>query len=329
MKDSIERKRLTILKILLESQKPVGSLVIKKRLMDMGHNIPDRTVRFHLLYLDKMGFTEYLRKKGRRITEKGISELSRARVIEKVGFLAGKIDRLTYGMSYDIAGKKGTVVINLSIIEKKDIKKALELISKVFNADLAMGKLIALFEEGERIDENVIPDGHVGIGTVCSVTINGILLAQGIPTRSRFGGVLELQNHEPTRFCEIITYDGTTVDPLEIFIKSKMLDLSGAVTGGDGVIGASFREMPEESRDKVADIALQLNDLGLNGFLKIGFPGQTLCEIPVNAGAFGSIIKAGLNPVAILEESGIEVHSMALAGFADIERFTFYKKNSQ
>ena len=325
MHDSIERKRLTILKILQESQKPVGSLVIKKRLMDMGHNIPDRTVRFHLLHLDKMGYTEYLRKKGRRITEKGIGELSKARIIEKVGFLAAKIDRLTYGMSYDISGRKGTVVVNLSIIQKKNVEKSYQLISKVFAANLAMGQLIAIFEEGERINETVIPDGHVGIATVCSVTINGILLAQGIPTRSRFGGVLELQNHEPVRFCEIITYDGTTVDPLEIFIKSKMLNLSGAVTNGYGVIGASFREMPEESRDKVMEIAQKLKHLGLDGFLKIGFPGQSLCEVPVNTGAFGSIIKAGLNPVAILEESGIDVHSMALAGFVDIDRFSFYR----
>jgi len=47
--------------------------------------------------------------------------------------------------------------------------------------------------------------------------------------------------------------------------------------------------------------------------MKIGYPGKSLCEIPVNDGSFGSIIIGGLNPMAILEEYRINVQSKALS----------------
>lgn len=324
MYDSTEKKRLAILKILQENQRPTGSKSIRTRMADLGYDMPDRTVRFHLLYLDKMGLTVYHPKKGRSITNEGVAELSKARIIERVGFLAAKIDRMMYRMSFDISKCEGNVVINLSLIKRKDLESAFELIEKVFDADFGMGKLLILFRENEQVEDTTIPEGYVGIGTVCSITINGILLAHGIPTRSRFGGVLELERNVPTRFSAIINYDGTTLDPLEIFIRSKMLNLSGIVADGEGSIGASFREMPEESRERVVEVSERLESIGLGGFLKIGYPGQSLCEIPVSEGTFGSLIKGGLNPVAILDESGIEAHSTALSSFIDIKRMTPY-----
>ena len=150
------------------------------------------------------------------------------------------------------------------------------------------------------------------------------LLKYGIPTNSRFGGLLELQGRKPTRFVEIIMYDGTSLDPLEVFIRSGMTDYLGAIKTGNGRIGASFREFPAESRDLVDDLAHKLEDVGLGGFQKIGLPGQALLGIPVSEGRVGAIVIGGLNPVAILEEQGIRVHSRALAGLIDFNRLFHY-----
>ena len=84
----------------------------------------------------------------------------------------------------------------------------------------------------------------VGLGTICSVTINGIFLKAGIPIASRFGGVVETDNGTPRRFVSLISYDGSSLDPLEVFIKSKMTDVSGAAAGRAGKVLASFREIP-------------------------------------------------------------------------------------
>ena len=66
--------------------------------------------------------------------------------------------------------------------------------------------------------------------------------------------------------------------------------------------------------------------MGLGGFLRIGWPGQRVLEIPVSEGRVGAIVIGGLNPVAILEEKGIKVHSRALAGLIDYSKLFVYEE---
>jgi len=321
MKEKAEKKRLAILKVLQGASKPLSSFKINEQLKAMGFEMSERTVRLYLLDLDKRGLTENLGNLGRKITAKGFEELSQARAFDKVGYLAAKIDELTYNMSFDLIEKKGTVVINTSLIHRGQLERAATLMTRVFTAGYAMGQLITLFGPGERVGEISIPEDYVGIGTVCSITLNGVLLAHGIPTISRFGGLLELRDGKPTRFVELIHYEGTTLDPLEVFIRSGMTDYSGATQEGNGRIGASFREFPAGSRDRVIELAHHVEEVGLGGFLTIGWPGQPLLEIPVSEGRLGAIVIGGLNPAAILEEQGIEVHSRALSALADFRIF--------
>ena len=144
------------------------------------------------------------------------------------------------------------------------------------------------------------------------LVLSALLLTHGVPTYSRFGGLLEMRDYRPTRFVEAIYYSGTSLDPLEIFIRGRMTDYLGATKNGNGRIGASFREMPAESRDTVTELAKELEEAGLGGFMTIGWPNQPVLEIPVNQGQVGAIVIGGLNPAAILEEKGIKTQSRAL-----------------
>ncbi|HRY28489.1 MAG TPA: NrpR regulatory domain-containing protein [Elusimicrobiota bacterium] len=326
MSEKTEKKILAILKVLHESVRPLSSSAITEHLLAMGHDISERTVRFHLLAMDEEGLTKSFGKRGRQITEKGSRELSTARVIEKVGYLAAKIDQMTYRMNFNLDNRTGGVVINISIIETKRLQENIPLLSRVFEEGYAMGHLVALFPQGEKIGDIVVPPGHVGLGTVCSITINGVLLAHGIPTTSRFGGLLELRDRKPVRFAELIHYEGTTLDPLEIFIRSGMTDYTGAVKTGSGRIGASFREIPADSRERVIELAKRLEEAGLGGFMTVGWPGQPLLEIPVGEGRAGAVVIGGLNPVAILVENDIRVHSRALSTLVDYRTLFHYKE---
>ncbi len=319
-----KKKQLSILNVLKASVKPLSSSKITKELEFLGHEISERTVRLYLQQMDRDGLTQSVGKSGRRITELGLKELDSSRIIERVGFLSAKIDQMTYGMNFDLNTKSGTVVVNITIAEPRQVYKCVDMISKVFENGYAMGYLITLLEPGERSGHITIPEGMIGIGTVCSITLNGVLLKYGIPTNSRFGGLLELQNKNPIRFVEMITYDGTSIDPLEIFIRSRMTDYVGAITTGNGRIGASFREFPAASRELVEELATRLEKVGLGGFMRIGKVGQVLLEIPVSEGRVGAIVIGGLNPVAILEETGIRVYSRALAGLIDFNRLFHY-----
>jgi len=58
----------------------------------------------------------------------------------------------------------------------------------------------------------------------------------------------------------------------------------------------------------------------------VGWPGQPLFEIPVPEGRVGIVVIGGLNPVAILEETGTRINSRAMAGLVEYERLFHYNE---
>jgi repressor of nif and glnA expression len=325
--DKRERKRLAILDVLSANDRPLGSLKITDILVAQGVEISERTVRLYLHELDEQGMTLNHGRRGRSITESGMREADNARVLERMGFLSGKIDTMAYRMNFNPETQSGTVVLNLSIVRPSDITpERRKLISKVFAKGYAMGKMMALFEPGETFCGTTIPDDMIGIGTVCSITLNGVLLKHGVPTVSRFGGLLELNSSRPTRFVELINYDGTSIDPLEIFIRSGMADYVGAVTSGNGKIGASFREYPAESIETVHAIAGRLEQIGLGSLMCLGNPGQSIYGVPVGPQRAGAVIIGGLNPMSIFEETGLRIQSRALSGLMDYNRLFHFSE---
>lgn len=303
---------ICILNILKSSGKARGATRIAKRLEEFGFALSQRTVRYYLQKMDQDGLTHNLGKRGRKITPQGEKELKSAFVLEKVGFVAARIDTLTYLMNFSLKKLRGEVILNISTIDKEYLNKALQQIQLVFRAGLAMGRFAVVGPPGENIGDISVEDGRVAIGTVCSVTINGILLKEGIHTTSRFGGLLELAKGSPFRFTQIINYDGSSIDPLEIFIKGAMTSVRQAVLSGNGTIGASFREVPSIAIPRVEIIRKRLDAIGLNGILMLGKPGRPLLDIPVSEGRAGMIVAGGLNPLAAVEESGIATHNRAM-----------------
>ena len=326
MSEKSEKKRLAILRILLDADKPVSSAQITGRMKAGGHDISERTVRLYLLELDRKGLAVNCGRRGRLISEQGEKELALAKAFDKVGLLAARIDQMTYQMDFDLETRSGTVVINANVMNRDTFLSSAHMVQQVFSHGYAMGRLVTLFSPGQRIGDMLVPDGCVGFGTVCSVTLNGVLLAHGIPTNSRFGGLLELRGGKPTRFVELIHYEGTTIDPLEAFIRSGMTDYTGAVKNGNGMIGVSFREVPAGARERVIELAGRLKEAGLGGFLSIGWPGQPLLGIPVSEGRVGLVLIGGLNPIAILEENGIRSNYRALATYAQYSALFGYEE---
>jgi len=325
--DKREKKKLAILETLNRSSGSLSSASITELLTAQDVDISERTVRLYLQELDQEGLTENRGRRGRVITDKGKREAGTSRVLERIGLLSGKIDAMAYRMDFDPALRRGSVVVNVSTIPLKEFTaERRELIEKVFSKGYSMGQLLALFEPGESYEGFEVPEGHVGIGTVCSITLNGVLLRRGIPTFSRFGGLLELRDGSPTRFVDIIHYDGTSIDPLVVFIRSGMADYCGAVTTGNGRIGASFREFPADSIDAVHSISDQLETLGLGSLLCLGNPGQNLYGVPVGPQRVGAIIIGGLNPMSIFEETGLRIESSALSSLVDFNHLFHYSE---
>jgi repressor of nif and glnA expression len=309
-----QRKLDAILRILAESGRPQGSTSIAGELALSGIDLRQRMVRYYLTQADRMGLTQNRGRSGRSITPAGIERLRRVIAVEKIGFISARVDELSYRMTFDIGRREGTVVLNVSRMPAASLPSAAGIIGETLAAGLGMGGLVTLRREGEEIAGYRVGRGEVAVGTVCSVTLNGVFRAAGIPISSRFGGLLEIREGKAVHFTHIIHYDGTTIDPVEIFLKGRMTRVRQAVTSGNGTIGASFREIPVAALPAATALIGRLTAIGLlGGFHVIGRPGQPLLDIPVPQGRVGLIVPAGLNAIAAVEESGIETHNVAMA----------------
>jgi len=308
----VERKTIAILRILSQSSEPVGARVISHALKEQGIDLSERAVRYHLKLMDERGFTESVGRDGRLITQLGREELESALVSDKVGFVASKIELLAYQTDFDMDKCQGKVPVNVSFFPVRQFRKALEAMKEVFQAGICVSELVAIAREGEKLGEITVPQGKIGLATVCSIIVNGALLKAGIPMNSKFGGILQIKNRKPLRFVELIQYSGSSLDPSEIFITSKMTSVVKAATEGQGRILANFREIPGLCQSTAEKVIAGLKEAGLGGVLMMGEVSKPVCGVPVEVNKVGMILIGGLNPAAAAVESGIEVENHAM-----------------
>lgn len=315
---------VAILHVLQSAGRPLGSQRIGEALRAGGIDLSERTIRNYLSHGDELGWTENLGRRGRRLTKLGIQELEGELVVDKVGFVAARVDMLAYQMNFDADARQGTVILNISTLSLRDARPAITRLVEAFDAGLGMGRLVALGAPGEYIGAVRVPKGCFAIGTVCSVTINGIFLQARIATTSRFGGLIEVKQGLPLRFTQIITYDGSSLDPLEIFIRGHMTSVTRAAKTGNGILGASFREAPAIALPAIRRRTALSERAGLGGVLALGSPGQPLLDIPVPQGRVGLVVCGGLNPVAAIVESGIAVTNTAMSTLCNYDTLIEY-----
>jgi repressor of nif and glnA expression len=321
----VERKTIAILRILSQSSEPVGARIISHKLKGHGIELTERAVRYHLKLMDERGFTESVGRDGRAITLLGREELENALVSDKVGFVASRIELLAYQTDFDPRKRQGKIPVNVSFFPERQFRKAVEVMKGVWRAGICVSDLIAVAHQGEKLGGIVVPRGKIGLATVCSVIINGALLKAGVPMDSRFGGILQMKNHRPFRFVELIQYSGTSLDPSEIYIASRMTSVGPVARKGEGRILANFREIPAICQPLAEKVIGRLKEANLGGVLMMGEVSKPVCEIPVELNKVGMILTGGLNPVAAAVESGIEVDNHAMSTVMEYERLIEFK----
>ncbi len=319
--DDIERKVLLILKILHESAEPAGARVIARKMAERGVALSERTVRYHLKIMDERGLTELIgRRDGRVITDQGFREISDARVQDKIGLSIARIDVLSFKTTFDLRKKRGLVPVNVSLFPKEQFTDALEVMKPVFAKKLAVSSRVAVAQAGKSLGDMVVPEGKIGLATVCSIVINAVLLRSGIPIDSKFGGILQIRNGKVLRFVELIHYAGSSLDPSEIFIRGQMTSVRDVVASGEGKILANFREIPALSRSLVQGVVDDFAAAGIYGVLSLGDMGDPVCQMHVDVNKIGMILVGGLNPVAAAFEEGFAVDNKAMSTMMEYEK---------
>ncbi len=315
-----ERKIIAILKVLSESSEPLGSITIARELERHGIFLSERAVRYHLRITDERGYTQPLGRDGRMLTPQGLEELRMALAPEQVGFILEKLELLAFRTTFDPQKRTGQLPINTSLIDKDRFQEALAAMREVVKAEICVSELVATAPEGEKLGSVVIPSGKIGLATVCSAAINGVLLKSGVPIESRFGGVLEVTHSKPRRFVAIISYTGTSLDPSEQYIRAKMTSVSETARNGTGKILANFREIPAPSRAIVEEKIAMLKEVGIGGVYALGNTSEPICQIAVGLNRVGMVLLGGLNSVAAAVEAGIEIENIAESGLIEFQQ---------
>ena len=146
----IERKVVSILKILSGSPAPLGARLIAQRLKDCGIELGERAVRYHLKLMDERGLTQMVRRRdGRILTEQGIEEANCALVKDKVGFAISRIELLAFRTNFDYEKRCGLIPVNLSLFPKEKFDQALQAMKPAFAAGICVSDLVAGQYHGE------------------------------------------------------------------------------------------------------------------------------------------------------------------------------------
>ncbi len=316
------RKEIEILRILSEFDSPVGSTLLKRELRKRGFLLSERTVRYHLLLLETKGFVLGHDRRGRTITPKGLEELSRALASQRLGFTTTRFMSLAYSATYDPATDSGKVVANVSVLDKRLRDKTLETVKALHKMDLLSAPYIKLLGENEEYCDISVPEGKIALFTVCNLTIDGILIHSGIPLSFQYGGLVQVVNRKPIRFAEIVSYEGTTVPPLEVFVYKKMTSITRMLKTGSGMLLATLREIPAEARERTVKILENQKKKGWGGILVLGEPNEPILGVPVGMDRFGICMVGGIVPAAAMAEEGAEIVTSAPHCFIPIKDMT-------
>ncbi|GAB7016655.1 NrpR regulatory domain-containing protein [Methanogenium cariaci] len=235
-------------------------------------------------------------------------------------FVNHRIDEYALQVTYDPATDSGKVIFNLTLIKEEDRGYAVDIIHQSHKAGICVSDRMLIADAGEKIGDKTIPKGYCGMVTMCSITLDAILLRNGIPINPIGGGLLEINDHVPRRFTSLIRYDATTIDPTQVMIDQGSTGISGVIQSGNGSILANIRESHMEAEPLLYEILDQFGTVGFTGILDVGSPNRSLFGVPVTTNYQGVVMIGGANPVAAFIESGRWAETTAMKGLIPVSR---------
>ncbi len=315
-----QRRLIEILRVINETDKPIGARSISDSLSIRGYGLGERAVRYNLKILDELGFTKKQGYSGRTLTPLGLRELNDALVDDRMGFVNTRIEEYMYRTSFDPVSRSGDVIVNTSIIGKDDYEKVAEVLRNVFDSGYSVGRRVLVLDESDELQPLEIPEGCLGIATLCSITMDGILMKRGIPVNTSFAGMVDVRDEIPIEFTDLIAYAGTSLDPMKVFMARRMTRIADAVYKGTGKVLANVREIPLAAADLAKNILEQSKAAGMCGLIKIGGPGEPNMGCPVGSGKIGIALFAGVNAAVAVEEMGFRIRTAPISALVDFSK---------
>lgn len=263
-----DRRTYDILR-LLDAHEPIGSVHLTEHLRERGYSLTERTVRLTLADLDEAGLTEKVGGKGRRLTAAGRAELERGGVSGRVEQVRERLADLTSRVTYDPLADEGAVVVGTVTVPATAHEQVDSLLTAI--DDSPLGPVVTSLEFSERNGAE-----YIEVATPSSVTIDGVLLAEGIDSDLDTTGVVEYhpdpetvpyEDPDPTahggairRFTDVIGNERATVDMVSLLIEARRTSVGAALDGEAGLLVADNREFPLAHYDRAHELAAATRD---------------------------------------------------------------------
>ncbi len=229
---------------------------------------------------------------------------------KKTPFLLSKMWNLIEQVEFDINTKKGKIISNISYIDKDDFEKTLTIMEDTYNENSQ--HINPYYKIIESPDDN-----KLGIGTICSLTIDGILINNGIMCSPKYGGLLELS--EKPLFIDLISYNGSSIDPHKVFIAKGMTSINSNLKSKR--ILASIKEVPYIARDNAVEKLEILKSIGFSVY-RIGKPREIIYNAKVDNYNIGIVTGSGLNQIAAIKEGDIDIEVKAMEKIIPFEQMS-------
>lgn len=223
-------------------------------------------------------------------------------------FTLAKIENLIHQVTFNPERMEGRIITNESLVRQEDLEDTLSIFYDTINSGLAVSPMLKIEKSGS----------YSKIFSACSLTIDGVLLKNGIPIRPKGGGVIEVIEREPVRFIDMLMYWATTIDPIDVLISQELSCINGMMRTGSGRILGNLQEAPMLARDRIEEVLENLAKAEFSGVLDLGEPNMDVLGIAVERDHLGIALVGGTNLVAAAIESGIFINNESISGLTEI-----------
>ena len=309
-----------ILDVLAESDRAMSSQEITDELRIRGIKLESRTIRYHLTKMEKMGLISRVANGKREITKKGLEELKRKSVFERLGEFSERIEYNVYFCTFDFYSMKGTVPTNVAILDKKHFEKALQILQEVSKSKILISNLIVLCDEEENMGGIDIPKGKFGIGVISNTIYDVVMRSVGVSMVAEFAGLLHYEKYKPQGFTELISYSGTTLSPGWLLINSGLTSVYKAVRSGKGDVITAIRSFSKYAVEIIKEETALAKARGIGGIISISHPSDRSFSLPAGSRA-RLIVSAGLNYLAPLYECNLKPELRINEAFLEFKEF--------
>jgi repressor of nif and glnA expression len=234
-------------------------------------------------------------------------------------FVNNTIEDYAMQVTFDPREGTGKVVYNISLVKNEDLETAISIFKDAYKSGICVSGLVRFVEGGKKIGDLVIPPGETAIITMCSSTLDGILLKRGVPLNPIGGGVVEIERRIPRRFTHIILYEHTTIDPLQVLISQEITSITQVMRKGSGNILANIRQCHMEAESLIGEVMDDLAGSSFSGILDVGLPNTPALGVAVDPQYMGIVAVGGTNPIAAIREDGVNIVTHAIKGLLEAD----------